>query len=166
MYKRAATAGLRAGQFLVVQAWVFCSLIILYAVITIPGFQTGRAVGVACWRLRLLWLLLHLQSGCGIGEYQRSHLLAEFHRDRAASNRLFRGTLTLAREDGRPPTGVIRHWLLPGGHKVNQQTTNTRPRSLVQALLGTLAFAAGTFFQTVVLVSVVDFAAIGVLAAS
>jgi len=38
IYKRAATAGIRADHFLVGQAWFFCPLIILYA------YAVGRLV--------------------------------------------------------------------------------------------------------------------------
>ena len=34
IYKQAATAGIRADHFLMVQAWFFCSLVILYALAT------------------------------------------------------------------------------------------------------------------------------------
>src|ERR1039458_4424348 len=89
IYKRAATAGIEASQFVMLQAWVFCPGITLYAWLTgtldphlsaLWGFA-GRIVCAHC---------LHQfrpQPAGGRGEHQCADLSAELHDHRRPGDR-------------------------------------------------------------------------------
>ena len=67
IYKQAATAGIRADHFLMVQAWFFCSLVILYALATgtivlDPAALWGMLAGVLAF-VGLYYFIRSLAAG-------------------------------------------------------------------------------------------------------
>jgi bacterial/archaeal transporter family protein len=67
IYKQAATAGIRANHFLMVQAWFFCSLVILYALATgtivlDPAALWGMLAGVLAF-VGLYYFIRSLAAG-------------------------------------------------------------------------------------------------------
>jgi drug/metabolite transporter (DMT)-like permease len=151
IYKRAAAAGLRAGHFLVVQAWVFSPLIIFYA----------AATHTLDFKLAGLWgSLAGVFLFIGFYNFIRSLVGGSVSTNAAIFRLNFVVTALLAIVFlGEPLTpaktlGLVlalsATWLLLGDNKVDTQTTNlARQRSLVQVLVATLAFGAATFFHTV-----------------
>jgi drug/metabolite transporter (DMT)-like permease len=151
VYKRAAAAGIRADHFLVVQAWVFCPLIILYALVTHTLVLTwaglwGSVAGVFVF----------------IGFYNFiGSLVSGSVSTNAAIFRLnFIVTALLAIVFlGEPLTptkiaglvlALFATWLLLGANGARAQAPAAdAQRSLAQVLLATLAFGAATFFHTV-----------------
>jgi uncharacterized membrane protein len=151
IYKRAATAGLRADHFLVVQAWVFCPLIILYAV----------ATHTLVFKLAGLWgALAGIFVFIGFYNFIRSLVGGSVSTNAAIFRLNFIVTALLAIVFlGEPLTpektvglllALSSTWLLLGGHKVDTRTTDmSKQGSLEQVLVATLTFGAATFFHTV-----------------
>jgi uncharacterized membrane protein len=151
IYKRAAAAGLRADHFLVVQAWVFCPLIILYAVVT----------HALVLKFAALWgSLAGVFVFIGFYNFIRS-LVGGLVSTNAAIFRLnFVVTASLAIVFLGEPLTVTKiaglvlalsaTWLLLGSDKVAAQTADVaKQSSLIQVLVATLAFGAATFFHAV-----------------
>jgi uncharacterized membrane protein len=147
IYKRAATAGVRANHFLVAQAWVFCPVIILYAAVT----------HTLVFKLAALWgSLAGVFVFIGFYNFIRSLVGGSVSTNAAIFRLNFIVTALLAIVFlGEPLTpaktvglllALCSTWLLLGGHKMDLKT---RQRSLVQVLVATLAFGAATFFHTV-----------------
>jgi drug/metabolite transporter (DMT)-like permease len=151
VYKRAAAAGIRADHFLVVQAWVFCPLIILYALVT----HTLVLKMAGLWG-SLAGVFVFIGFYNFIGSLVRGSVSTN-----AAIFRLnFIVTAILAIGFlGEPLTStkiaglalaLLATWLLLGANdpRANPRDSAMR-RSLAQVLLATLGFGAATFFHTV-----------------
>jgi uncharacterized membrane protein len=151
IYKRAAAAGLRADHFLVAQAWVFCPLIILYAV----------ATHTLVLKFAALWgSLAGVFAFIGFYNFIRSLVGGSVSTNAAIFRLNFIVTASLAIVFlGEPLTatkvvGLVlalsATWLLLGADKAAAQTADVgKRRSLVQVLVATLAFGAATFFHAV-----------------
>jgi drug/metabolite transporter (DMT)-like permease len=151
IYKRAATAGLRADHFLVVQAWVFCPLILLYAAMTHTlGFKLAALWGSLAGVFVFIGFYNFIRSlvGGSVSTYAAIFRLNFIVTALLAI--VFLGEpLTFAKTVGLL-LALFATWLLLGRHKVDKQTADvTRQRSLVQVLLATLAVGAATFFHAV-----------------
>lgn len=150
IYKRAATAGLRAEHFLVVQAWVFCPLIILYAVMTHTlVFKLAGLWGSLAGILVFIGFYYFIRSLVGGSVSTNAAIFRLNFVVTALLAIMFLGEpLTLAKTVGLVLV-LSATWLLLGG-KVDRQTADAaRQRSLVQVLVATLAFGAATFCNTV-----------------
>jgi len=150
IYKRAAAAGIRADHFLVVQAWIFCPLIILYALVTHtlvlkPAGLWGSLAGVFVF--------------IGFYNFIRSLATGSVSTNAAIFRLNFVVTAVLAIGFlGEPLTvskvaglvlALFATWLLLGAHDPNAPARDAARRSLILVLLATLAFGAATFFHTV-----------------
>ncbi len=150
VYKRAAAAAIRSDHFLMAQAWLFCPLVIVYALLTqhlifVPAALWGLAAGIVSF----------------IGFYYFSRSLATGSVSINAS--IFRMNfivtvflvigflgepLTLHKLGGLA-LALIATWLLVGSDGGDGASKETRTRSLMQVALATLAFGASNFFHTV-----------------
>jgi len=150
VYKRAAAAGIRADHFLMVQAWVFCPLIILYAwathtlVLTTPALW-GSLAGVFVF--------------IGFYNFIRSLVAGSVSTNAAIFRLNFIVTALLAIIFlGEPLTpfkvvglvlALFATWLLLGASEEKDDTRAVEHGSLSQVMWATLAFGAATFFHTV-----------------
>ena len=149
VYKRAALAGIRADHFLMVQAWVFCPLVILYALLT----HTLVLTTAALWG-SLAGVFLFI----GLYNFIRSLVAGSVSTNGVVFRLNFIVTALLAIAFlGEPltpakTTGLIlalfATWLLLGAGDANGATP-AKQRSLAQVILATIAFGAATFFHTV-----------------
>lgn len=151
VYKRAAAAGIRADHFLVVQAWVFCPLIILYALVT----------HTLALKMAGLWgALAGVFVFIGFYNFIRSLVTGSVSTNAAIFRLNFIVTALLAIGFlGEPLTStkiaglalaLLATWLLLGASDPHAHARDaTARRSLGQVLLATLGFGAATFFHTV-----------------
>jgi drug/metabolite transporter (DMT)-like permease len=147
IYKRAATAGIRADHFLAAQAWFFCPLIILYA------YATGRLVLAT----PALWgMLAGLFSFGGFYFFARSLASGSVSTNASLFRLNFIVTVVLVIAFlGEPLTwqkalglafALAATWLLLGGGDKQRPGFN---RSILQALVATVSFGASNFCHTV-----------------
>jgi uncharacterized membrane protein len=151
IYKRAATAGLRADHFLVVQAWVFCPLIIVYAVMTHTlVFKWAGLWGSIAGVFVFIGFYNFIRSLVGGSVSTNAAIFRLNFIVTALLAIVFLGEpLTLAKTVGLL-LALTATWLLLGRHKVDRQTTDVaKQRSLAQVLVATLALGGATFFHTV-----------------
>jgi drug/metabolite transporter (DMT)-like permease len=151
VYKRAAAAGIRADHFLVVQAWVFCPLIILYALVT----------HTLALKMAGLWgALAGVFVFIGFYNFIRSLVTGSVSTNAAIFRLNFIVTALLAIAFlGEPLTStkiaglalaLLATWLLLGASDPQAHARDPAVRrSLAQVLLATLGFGAATFFHTV-----------------
>jgi uncharacterized membrane protein len=151
IYKQAAAAGIRAGHFLMVQAWFFCPLVTAYAV------GSGRLVLVPA----VLWgFLAGLFAFLGLYYFVRSLAAGAVSTNASIFRMNFIVTVLLAVVVlGEPLTGLkflglalaaIAAWLLLGaGFKSGLVRNDAERRSLIQAAAATLTFGAVNFFHTI-----------------
>jgi drug/metabolite transporter (DMT)-like permease len=147
IYKRAATAGIRADHFLAGQAWCFCPLIILYA------YAVGRLVLVPA----ALWGMMGGLFAFG-GFYFFARSLASGSVSTNAS--LFRlnfivtvvlviaflGEALTATKVLGLAFALAATWLLLGGGDKRRPGFDS---SILQALVATVSFGASNFCHTV-----------------
>ena len=152
IYKQAATAGIRADHFLMVQAWFFCSLVILYALATGTIVSIRRRCG-ACWPARSPSSASTTSSAAwSPGRSARMH--------RSSVSISSSPSLLVVVLLGEPLTlrkiiglafALLATWLLLGtaGPAADRTSGDARRRSLLQVAVATLAFGAANFFHTV-----------------
>jgi drug/metabolite transporter (DMT)-like permease len=147
IYKRAASAGVRADQFLVGQAWFFCPLIILYA------YAVGRLVLVPS----ALWgMLAGLFSFGGFYFFARSLASGSVSTNASLFRLNFIVTVVLVIAFlGEPLTAakllglvlaLAATWLLLGGGDKRRAGLDG---SILQALVATVSFGASNFCHTI-----------------
>ena len=153
IYKQAATAGIRADHFLMVQAWFFCSLVILYALATgtivlDPAALWGMLAGV----LALVGLYYFVRSlAAGSVSTNASIFRLNFIVTVALVVVLLGEPLTLRKITGLA-FALLATWLLLGTARPGRRHArpgDARRRSLLQVAGATLAFGAANFFHTV-----------------
>jgi uncharacterized membrane protein len=150
IYKQAATAGIRADHFLMAQGWLFCPLVIVYAV----------ATHTLVLNLAALWGSL-AGAFVFIGFYFFIRSLAAGSVSTNAS--IFRlnfivTVLLVVVWLGEPLTpskiaglalALLATWLLVGDAATADRAPDARRRSLALVALATLAFGTSNFFHTV-----------------
>ncbi len=149
IYKQAASAGIRADHFLMVQAWFFCSLVILYAL----------ATGTIVLDPAALWgMLAGALAFVGFYYFVRSLVAGAVSTNASIFRLNFIVTVLLV--VGEPLTlrkvlglafALLATWLLLGAGRpaADPATGDARRRSLLQVAVATLAFGAANFFHTV-----------------
>src|SRR5437763_12343040 len=151
MYKQAAAAGIRTDHFLMVQAWLFCPLVILYALV-VRGLTFDP---VALWG-SLAGAFIFVGFYC----LMRSLVAGPVSTIATIFRLNFIVTVVLVVALlGEPVTSgkvvglalaLSATWLLVGGRTAaGRAPIDTPYRSLVQVAIGTLAFGVSTFFHTV-----------------
>jgi len=151
IYKRAAGAAIRSDHFLMAQAWLFCPLVIVYAVVTQrlvldPAALWGSLAGVA--------------SFVGFYNFSRSLAAGAVSINASIFRMNFIVTVFLVIAFlGEPLTSsklaglalaLLATWLLVGaGGTADRAPKVERHRSLIQVVLATLTFGASNFFHTV-----------------
>ena len=152
IYKQAATAGIRADHFLMVQAWFFCSLVILYALATgtivlDPAALWGMLAGVLAF-VGLYYFIRSLAAGAV--STNASIFRLNFIVTVALVVVLLGEPLTLRKITGLA-FALLATWLLLGtaGPAADRTSRDARRRSLLQVAGATLAFGAANFFHTV-----------------
>jgi uncharacterized membrane protein len=152
IYKQAATAGIRADHFLMVQAWFFCSLVILYALATgtivlDPAALWGMLAGVLAF-VGLYYFIRSLTAGAV--STNASIFRLNFIVTVALVVVLLGEPLTLRKITGLA-FALLATWLLLGtaGPAADRTSRDARRRSLLQVAVATLAFGAANFFHTV-----------------
>jgi drug/metabolite transporter (DMT)-like permease len=151
IYKQAATAGIRADHFLMVQAWFFCSLVVLY----------GLATSTIVFDPAALWgTLAGALAFVGFYYFVRSLVTGSVSTNASIFRLNFIVTVLLVVVLlGEPLTlrkiaglvfALLATWLLLGaGASADRTSRDARSRSLLQVAVATLAFGAANFFHTV-----------------
>ncbi len=151
VYKRAAAAGIRANHLVMVQAWFFGPLVILYA------WGSGRLVpvGAAAWGL-----LAGALSLAGFTFFARSLASGAVSTNASIFRLNFIVTvvlvigllgepLTLLKASGLA-FALLATWLLVGaGSGGERRAARDGRRSLIEVAIATLAFGASNFAHTV-----------------
>jgi drug/metabolite transporter (DMT)-like permease len=147
IYKRAAAAGIRADHFLMAQAWVFCPLVIVYALATgrlilTPAAAWGCVAGVFVFG-GLYCFIRSLASGSV--STNASIFRLNFIVTVVLVIALLGEPLTLAKIGGLL-LALAATWLLlgAGGGKERHDM-----RSMAQVVLATGLFGASNFFHTI-----------------
>src|SRR5215467_702223 len=150
IYKQAATAGIRADHFLMAQGWLFCPLVIVYALAT----HTLVLDLAALWG-SVAGLFVFLGFYCFI----RSLATGSVSTNAAVFRLNFIVTVVLVVVLlGEPLTlgkmaglalALLATWLLLGAGAAGKRTSDdTRRRSLMLVGIATLAFGTSNFFHT------------------
>jgi uncharacterized membrane protein len=148
IYKQAATAGIRADHFLMAQGWLFCPLVIVYALATQmlvldPAALWGSLAGVFVF-IGFFWFIRSLATGSVSTNasifrlnFIVTVLLAVIWLDEPLTPSKIAG-LALA---------LLATWLLLGV-SADRAPDGAKRRSLVLVALATLAFGTSNFFHT------------------
>jgi drug/metabolite transporter (DMT)-like permease len=151
IYKQAAAAGIRADHFLMAQGWLFCPLVIVYALAT----HTLVLSPAAFWG-SLAGAFVFIGFFCFI----RSLAAGSVSTNASIFRLNFIVTVTLVvLLLGEPMTSsriaglalaLLATWLLLGaGAGADRAPDDARRRSLVLVAVATLAFGTSNFFHTV-----------------
>jgi uncharacterized membrane protein len=148
IYKQAAAAGIRADHFLMAQGWLFCPLVIVYALATHmlvldPAALWGSLAGVFVF-IGFFWFIRSLATGSVSTNasifrlnFIVTVLLAVIWLDEPLTPSKIAG-LALA---------LLATWLLLGV-SADRAPDGAKRRSLVLVALATLAFGTSNFFHT------------------
>jgi uncharacterized membrane protein len=150
IYKQAAAAGIRADHFLMAQGWLFCPLVIVYALATQmlvldPAALWGSLAGVFVF-IGFFWFIRSLATGSVSTNasifrlnFIVTVLLAVIWLDEPLTPSKIAG-LALA---------LLATWLLLGvSASADRAPDGAKRRSLVLVALATLAFGTSNFFHT------------------
>ena len=147
IYKRAAAAGIRADHFLMAQAWLFCPLVIVYALATgrlvlIPSAIWGSVAGLFVFA-GLYCFIRSLASGSV--STNASIFRLNFIVTVVLVIAFLGEPLTLAKVGGLL-LALAATWLLlgAGGGKERHAL-----RSIAEVVLATIFFGASNFFHTI-----------------
>jgi len=150
-YKRGAAVGIRAEHFLMAQAWVFCPLVILYALTTHtlvldPAAIWGSLAGVFIF-IGFYYFIRSLSAGSistNASIFRMNFIVTVF-----LVVALLGEPLTPSKIAGLV-LALLATWLLVGaGANVDCTPKEARRRSLIQVAVATLAFGTSNFFHTV-----------------
>jgi drug/metabolite transporter (DMT)-like permease len=151
VYKRAAAAAIRSDHFLMAQAWLFCPLVILYALATHrlildPAALWGSLAGVASF-IGFYYFSRSLAAGSvsiNASIFRMNFIVTVF------LVIAFLGEPLTLRKLAGLALALPATWLLVGaGATADRAAKAARLRSLVQVAVATLAFGASNFFHTV-----------------
>jgi len=150
IYKRAATANIRADRFLVGQAWPFLPLVTIYALATHTLILTPAALwGSVAGAFIFTGFYFFIRS---LGTGSVSTNASIFRMNFVVTVFLvivFLGEPLTAGKVGGLALALLATWLLVGGQADPEHANGqARRRSIIQVALATLAFGASTFFHT------------------
>jgi len=148
VYKRAAGEGIRANHFLMVQAWFFCPLVILYALVTrslVPDWAAlwGSLAGAFVF-VGFYFFIRSLASGSV--STNASIFRLNFVVTALLAIVWLGETVTLAKITGLA-LALAATWLLLGAPGPTRGDSTRQ--SLIEVGIATLAFGASNFFRTV-----------------
>jgi drug/metabolite transporter (DMT)-like permease len=150
IYKQAAAAGIRADHFLMAQAWLFCPLVIIYALAThtlVPNWAAlwGSLAGAFIF-LGFYYFIRSLAAG------SVSTNAAIFRLNFVVTVLLvvvWLGEPLTPGKLGGLALALLATWLLLGAGAIPDPTPDdTQRRSLVLVAVATLAFGTSNFFHT------------------
>jgi len=149
IYKQAAMAGMRADQFLMAQAWVFCPTVIGYAVITqnfalTPAALWGSLAGLFYF-IGFYFFVRSLASGSVSTNSTIFRL--NFIITVVLAIVLLGEPLTMTKVAGLA-LALIATWLLVStGATKSAVSARSRQTSLIQVGIATISFGTATFFH-------------------
>jgi len=150
IYKQAAAAGIRADHFLMAQGWLFCPLVILYALATQtlvlnPAALWGSLAGVFVF-LGFYYFIRSLAAGAV--SINAAIFRLNFVVTVVLVLALLREPLTPGKIAGLA-LALLATWLLLGAEaKPDRAPGGTTRRSLAQVAMATLALGTSNFFHT------------------
>ena len=150
IYKQAAAAGIRADHFLMAQGWLFCPLVIVYALATHtlvldPAALWGSLAGVFVF-IGFFWFIRSLATGSV--STNASIFRLNFIVTVLLVVILLGEPLTPSKIAGLA-LALLATWLLLGvGTSAERAPDGARRHSLVLVALATLAFGTSNFFHT------------------
>ncbi len=151
IYKQAAGGGIRADHFLMAQAWFFCPLVVLYALVTgtlmpVPAALWGSLAGVFVF----IGFYLFIRSlVTGSVSTNASIFRLNFIVAAALAVILLGEPVTVSKIAGLV-LALLATWLLVGAAGAsNRAARGAHGASLVQVAGATLAFGLSNFFHTV-----------------
>jgi uncharacterized membrane protein len=151
VYKRAAAAAIRSDHFLMAQAWLFCPLVIVYALATQrlilePAALWGSLAGVVSF-IGFYYFSRSLAAGqvsINASIFRMNFIVTVF------LVIVFLGEPLTLRKLAGLALALLATWLLVGaGASADRAAKAARLRSLVQVAVATLSFGASNFFHTV-----------------
>jgi len=151
IYKQAAAAGIRADHFLMAQGWLFCPLVIVYALATHtlvlnPAALWGSLAGAFVF-LGFYYFIRSLAAGSisiNASIFRLNFVVTVF-----LVVVLLGEPLTPSKIAGLA-LALLATWLLLGAESSrNRPTDDTTRRSLVLVAVATLAFGTSNFFHTI-----------------
>lgn len=150
VYKRAAAEGIRANHFLMVQAWFFCPLVILYALATrslVPDWAAlwGSLAGAFVF-IGFYFFIRSLASGAV--STNASIFRLNFVVTAVLAIVWLGETVTPAKIAGLA-LALAATWLLLGAPGSGVTHDDSTRQSLIEVGIATLAFGASNFFHTV-----------------
>jgi drug/metabolite transporter (DMT)-like permease len=151
IYKQAAAAGIRADHFLMAQAWIFCPLVILYALATrtlviVPAALWGSLAGALVY-IGFYFFIRSLAAGSV--STNASIFRLNFIVTAVLAIALLDEPLTSTKIAGLA-LALLATWLLVGaGRPADRASSDARRNALVQVCVATLAFGTSNFFHTV-----------------
>src|SRR5882672_7823147 len=144
IYKQAATAGIRADHFLMAQGWLFCPLVIVYALATHtlvlnPAALWGSLAGAFIF-IGFYYFIRSLAAGSvstNASIFRMNFIVTVF------LVIAFLGEPLAPSKIAGLALALLATWLLMGAGAIAACTPNdARRRSLVQVAVATLAFGA------------------------
>jgi drug/metabolite transporter (DMT)-like permease len=150
IYKQAAAAGIRADHFLMAQGWLFCPLVILYALAThtlVPSLAAlwGSLAGLFVF-LGFYYFVRSLAAGSisiNASIFRLNFVVTVF-----LVVALLGEPLTPSKIAGLA-LALLATWLLLGAEAIRDRPPDdTRRRSLALVAVATLAFGTSNFFHT------------------
>jgi drug/metabolite transporter (DMT)-like permease len=151
IYKLAAAAGIRADRFLMAQAWIFCPLVIIYALATrtldlVPAALWGSLAGAFVF-IGFYFFIRSLAAGSV--STNASIFRLNFIVTAGLAIALLGEPLTATKIAGLV-LALLATWLLLGaGGAADRASGDARRIALVQVGVATLAFGTSNFFHTV-----------------
>ncbi len=151
VYKRAAAAAIRSDHFLMAQAWLFCPLVIVYALAThrlilVPAALWGSLAGIASF-IGFYYFSRSLTTGLvsiNASIFRMNFIVTVF------LVVAFLGEPLTVRKLAGLALALVATWLLVGNGAGSDRTAKeARMHSLLQVGGATIAFGASNFFHTV-----------------
>ncbi len=151
IYKQAATVGIRASHFLMVQSWFFCPLVIVYALaagrlVPFPAALWGFLAGLFAF-IGLYYFVRSLSAGAV--STNASLFRMNFIVTVLLAAAVLGESLTRAKLLGLVLTAIAAWLILGAGPGPREARSKAQRRSLIQAAAATLTFGAVNFFHTV-----------------
>jgi uncharacterized membrane protein len=151
IYKQAATVGIRADHFLMAQGWLFCPLVIVYALATQTLVLNAAALwGSLAGAFVFIGFFFFIRSlAAGSVSTNASIFRLNFIITVLLVVVWLGEPLTLGKIAGLV-LALLATWLLVGvGASVERTPADARRRSLLLVAIATLAFGTSNFFHTV-----------------
>jgi drug/metabolite transporter (DMT)-like permease len=151
IYKQAASAGIRADHFLMAQGWLFCPLVIVYALATHtlvlnPAAMWGSLAGVFVF-IGFFCFIRSLAAGSvstNASIFRLNFIVT------VLLVVIWLGEPFTPSKIGGLAFALLATWLLLGvGAGADRASDDARHRSLVLVAVATLAFGTSNFFHTV-----------------